>query len=222
MLLALAVAARTRRAFEGTEWFEFLLTMPVVVASAELLLSLTPQEQRRFRTATIAVLAVLALAAHYAQGRGVGTRRYFPVEANTPRGDVHMRPQEVIGFRRILASLDSLDPGRQRPLYAFGFSGGFNYFMKRRNPFPFTQDFYFSAFNADSVLANRPVKVILIDNLVLDNASFGAATFDWRRWEQPRVAAPYGFYDRPRFDRLKADCRLVPSQAVIFRIYDCP
>ena len=222
VLLALAVAARTRRAFEGTEWFEFLLTMPIVVASAELLLGLTPQEQRRFRTATIAVLSVLALAAHYAQGRGVGTRRYFPVVASTPRGDIHLRAGEAIGYRRMRAALDSLDPQRERPLYAYGFSGGFNYFMKRRNPFPFTQDFYFSAFNADSVLARRPSRVILMDNLVLDNMSFGAATFDWRRWEQPRVAAPYGFYDRPRFDRLKAGCRLVPSQAVLFRIYDCP
>jgi len=222
LLLGLAIALRARRAFEGTEWFEFILTLPVLLAAAELLLGFSTVEQRRFRVAALGVLSLLGLVAYWGHGRGVGTLKYYPAPTETLRGVVHVKPGEARNLRNVLTALDSVDPTRQRPLYAFGFSGGFNYFMKRRNPFPFTQNFFFSAFDADSVLAHRPAGVFLVDNPAIDRMSFTAAKFDWRRWEGPRVAAPYGYYDRPRFERLKSGCSLVPSDTSMFRIYACP
>jgi hypothetical protein len=222
LLLGFAMALRARRAFEGTEWFEFLLTLPVIAVSVELLLQLPEPEERRFRAATTASLAVLALVAYSTLGRGPGTGRHYPVATATLRGDVHVKPGEARDYRNVLAAIDSIDPARHRPLYAFGYAGGFNYFMKRRNPFPFTQDFYYSAFDADSVLARRPRGIILVDNPFLGDVSYGAARFDWRHWEQPRVAGPYGTYDRVRFDRLKADCPRITSDTTMFRIYACP
>jgi hypothetical protein len=221
-LLAFAIALRARRAFEGSEWFEFLLTVPVVLATLELLLAFNDAEQRRFRLTALSALSVCALLAYAGFGRGVGTRKYYPEPTSTLRGTVHVKPGEARNYRNVLAAIDSVDPARRRPLYAYGFSGGFNYFMKRRNPFPFTQDFYFSAFNADSVLAQRPPGVFLVDNPALDDMSFAAAKFDWRSWEQPRVAAPYGTYDRVRFDRLKSGCAIVPTDTSMFTLYSCP
>ena len=221
LLLGLAIAIRARRAFEGTEWFEFLLTLPIMLASFELLLGLEEVPLRRFRTMSVGVLALLAVWAYSALGRGPGTVRWYPA-AETIRGVVHWKPSEVRDYRLLLAAVDSIDPSRTRPLFGFGFSGGFNYWLKRRNPFPVTQDFYFSAFDADAVLATRPPGLLLIDQHVLEDGSFGAATFDWRSWEQPRVAAPYRWYDRPRFDRLRTGCAPIPLGRTIFQLYACP
>ena len=221
LLLGLAIAFRARRAFEGTEWFEFLLTLPIVLASVELLLGLPDVQWRRLRTATYGTLAVLAVWAYAALGRGVGTGRHYPA-ATTLRGTVHWKPTEVQDYQRLLATLDAIDPARARPLWAFGFSGGFNYFLRRRNAFPFTQDFFFSAFNADSVLRQRPPGLFLLDHHVLEDGSFGVAGFNWRSWEQGRVAAPYAPYDRPRFDRLRAGCPAVAMDSTMFQLYACP
>lgn len=226
LLLGLAVAIRARRAFEATEWTEFLFTVPILMAAVELLFPVEVVARRRLRLAATGVLGMLALWAYKREGRGWGTDRYFPEVTHTLRGDVRWSPNGARDYRRILATVDSLDPSRQRPLFAFGFSGGWNYWLKRRNPYPFTQDFYFSAFNADSVLAlPRPAGLILFDldpRLLDTGGSFGAARFDLRRWAQPRVAAPYGFYDRPRFKRLMEGCTPVPIDRVIVKIYQCP
>jgi hypothetical protein len=223
LLLGLAVALRARRAFEATEWFEFLLTVPVVLASAELLLAPPPVEGRRLRGLTLGTLAALALWAYVAHGRGVGTGRSHRAVVETPRGTVRWRDTEARDFRRVKAALDSLDPAGTRPVFAFGFAGGWNYFLERRNPFPFTQDFFFSAFDADSVLAlPRPGGLLLIDNPAVHGLHFGAATFALRRWEQPRVSSPYLPYDRPRFERLRGGCNRVPVDSTMFAVYACP
>lgn len=226
LLLGLAIALRARRAFEATEWVEFLFTVPILLLAVELLVPLDEGARRRLRLATGGALAVLALLAYKREGRGWGTDRYFPAVTETLRGNVHWSEGGARDYRRILATVDSLDPSRQRPLFAFGFSGGWNYWLKRRNPYPFTQDFYYSAFDADSVLAlPRPAGLILFDldpRLLDTGGSYGAARFDVRRWEQPRVAPPYGFYDRPRFMRLMEGCTPVPLERVIVKIYQCP
>ncbi len=226
LLLGLAIAIRARRLFEATEWIEFLFTLPILLLAAELLLPLEEGARRRMRLATGGALAVLALWAYKREGRGWGTDRYFPAVTETLRGKVHWSEGGASDYRRILATVDSLDPSRQRPLFAFGFAGGWNYWLKRHNPYPFTQDFYYSAFDADSVLAlPRPAGLILFDldpRLLDTGGSYGAARFDVRRWEQPRVAPPYGFYDRPRFRRLMDGCTPVPLERVIVKIYQCP
>ncbi|MEQ1692447.1 MAG: hypothetical protein ABMA00_14235 [Gemmatimonas sp.] len=221
LLLGLAISVRARRAFEGTEWFEFLLTVPVVLASAELLLNLTEIQRRRLRRLTCGTLAFFAGWSYVALGRGWGTGRHYPA-FETLRGTVHWKPAEDGDYRNLLATLHAIDSTRQRPLFAFGYSGGFNYFLRRHNPFPFTQDFFLSAFNADSVLQQRPRGLILIDHRFLDDGSFGAPAFNWRRWEQGRVPAPYAAYDRPRFDRLREGCPAVATKSAMFRVYACP
>jgi hypothetical protein len=226
LLLGLAIAIRARRAFEATEWLEFLFTLPVLVLAVELLLPLEERARRRLRLAVAGTVCVLALLSYRREGRGWGTDRYFPEVTSTLRGNVHWSANGARDYRRILATVDSLDPSRQRPLFAFGFSGGWNYWLKRRNPYPFTQDFFYSAFDADSVLAlPRPQGLILFDldpKLLDTGGSYGAARFELRRWEQPRVAPPYGFYDRPRFTRLMEGCTPVPLERVIVKIYQCP
>ncbi len=221
VLLGLCIALRLRRAFEATEWFEFLFSLPIYLAAAELLLALDAKSLQRFRVGVGLTLAAFALVANAEYGRGYGTRRVYAESFASPRGIVHWAPGQAAELGRIRAAIDSIDPSGQRPLFAFGFSGGWNYFLGRRNPFPFTQDFFFSAFNADSVLQHRPAKLFLIDDTSL-RGSYGAARFDWRRWDQPRVEAPYAPYDHPRFNRLREGCTEVPKVRTRFHLYACP
>ena len=221
LLLGFAVALRARRAFEATEWFEFLLTLPVILASAELLFGLAGTELHRFRSGTLAVLTVMSVTAYNVLGRGAGTRRRFPGVA-IARGTVHWAPNALGDYHRVRAAIDSIDPGGGRPVFAFGFTGGWNYFLNRRNPFPFTQNFAFSAFDADSVLITRPAGVILIDHSLIDGTSFTSLDIRLDRWEQARVPTPYPSFDRPRFDRLRDGCPRIALDSTAFRVYACP
>lgn len=222
-LLGVAIALRARRAFEATEWFEFLFSVPVAFATVELLLAERTAEWGRLRAYVLVALAPLAAWAVHAHGRGWGTRRYWPDETQTLRGTYHWRPNEARDYRQVLAAVDAIDPSRRRPLLAFGYTGGWNYFLRRRNPYPFTQDFFFSAFPADSILAApRPPGLILIDFPLLDHMSFASGGFSWRRWEQRRRDAPYATFDRPRFDRLREGCAPVATDSTVFRVYSCP
>ncbi|MEO7966873.1 MAG: hypothetical protein ABIT38_23500 [Gemmatimonadaceae bacterium] len=222
LLLGFAITLRLRRAFEASEWFEFLFTVPVVLASLELLFPIPALEQRRLRIAATSVLALGALAAHTAYGHGWGTYGYYRRGLSTTRGEVHWAAGTMRDYSELIATLDSIDASRARPLLAFGYSGGFNYFLKRRNAFPITQDFFFSAFNADSLLRSRPPGIFLIDIPWLRGRSFEATRFDWRSWEQPREAAPYDWYDFPRFEKFRAGCSNVPLPHSGFRLYACP
>lgn len=223
LLLGFAIALRARRAFEGTEWFEFLLTLPVLAATAALLLPLDAAALRRARAVALAGLSIFALWSYRSFGTGWGTRRHYPALTTTPRGRVHWAPGEARGYKKMRAAIDSIDPSGTRPVLGFGYGGGWNYWLRRHNPYPFSQDFFFSAFDADSVLAQpRPAGLLLIDNLLLAGTSFGAARFDWRHWEQPRVPTPYDDYDRVRFDRLREGCEEVAVDVSVFRLYACP
>jgi len=222
LLLGFAVAFRVRRGWWGTEWSEFLFTLPVLVVGAEMLLALPGSEQRRLRQATVGVLVLGALWANWEFGRGIGTRYYYPEATATLRGEVQWKPEMARDYRHLLATVDSLDPSRERPVFAFGVTGGVNYFLNRRNPFPYTQNFFFSAFDPDSVLRQIPSRLILVDNPFLEDGSFQRAGFNWDGWEGDRVAAPYHPFDRPHFDRLRAGCRQLPADSSLFRVYDCP
>lgn len=222
LLLVFALALRTRRAFEGSEWVEFLLAAPVFLATAETVATASPEETRRFRTASLAALTVAALVAYRGYGHGWGTSTYFPNGTRTTRGVMHWEENAVGDYDDLTTTLNSIDPSRTRPLVALGYTGGFNYFLERRNPFPMTQDFYFSAFNADSVLRARPAKLFLLEVPHFKGRSFEAPRLDWGHWELGRVATPIDWYDTPRFQKLAAGCARITLPHSSFIVYDCP
>lgn len=222
ILLGLCMALRLRRAFEASEWHEFLFSLPVYIVAVEMLLRLDGEPLRRFRISMASILPLLALWANYEHGRGPLTARYYRARYETPRGTVRWAPQQAADFDRIRTAVDSIDPSGERPLLAFGFTGGWNYFLNRRNPFPFTQDFFFSAFDADSVLCTRPPRIFLINDTFIEELSFPAKGHFWSQWEQSRAPAPYGYFDRPRFNRLLQGCAEVSKASSRFHLYDCP
>jgi hypothetical protein len=220
-LLGFSILLRSRRAFEGTEWFEFLFVLPVCLAAVELLAAFDPAEFRRYRVAALAMLTLVVAHTYRVASQGPGTVRSYPGTV-VDRGTVHWPPEDVRDFKQVRAALDSIDPDRTRPVFAFGFSGGWNYFLERTNPYPFTQNFRFSAFDADSVLAlERPPGLFLIDNRFLENTTFTSLDIRFDRWEQERLPSPYPTFDRPRFERLRRGCTPLQVESS-FPVYSCP
>lgn len=167
LLLGLCITARSRRLFEYTEWFHFLLELPVY---AFVFLLFQPITTTRMKQAVVAGLAVLLLfAAYFYWNRGVGflTRRGRFVEQETTKGTVYLEPEHVAAFRKLQSTLSREDPSGQLPLFALGHSGGFNYFLDRENPTPLTLGFWLSSFSAEEIvtrLASNPLPMFLLEN----------------------------------------------------------
>jgi hypothetical protein len=219
LLLGFAILLRARRAFEQVEWFEFLVTVPVIILTVELLSGLDENTLRRFRNATGGALLGLSLLAYYNFARGVGTARRYPA-VTVGRGTVHWPPNLIGDYQAIRALVDSIDPDRARPLHGYGITGGWNYFLQRRNPFPITQDFLFSGFDADSLVTTRPPQLLLIDHPLYDRVLFTSFAIRWNRWDLATLPSEYLAFDRPRFERLREGCQ--PIDRAGFRLYVCP
>ena len=72
-----------------------------------------------------------------------------------------MKPGSTIQLK---AMLDAADPSGQRPLFVFGRSGGYNYFLGRPNPTPLTHGFHISNARSDEVIASlRMTAPLLVD-----------------------------------------------------------
>jgi hypothetical protein len=227
-LLGLVAALRMRRMVETIDWFHFLFEIPLYVA---FLHAIFAEQRQRIRPAIAGLLAVLvAFGAHsyWTFGRGPFTRRgEWPLVA-TARGVIHMPKNEAADYQWLRARLDSIDPRRERPLFAFGYSGGFNYFLGRDNPTSSASGFFF--------VPTPPIEMVrdvmdaspgalLLDNAFFQESSQPEAGLD--RWDPVEEPSTYVRVDRPWFNRLLAACRREvgrrpgASNDPYFVLYDC-
>lgn len=217
-MLVFVGLTRARRGFQFAEWYHALLELPVYTIIA---LALAPgiRTVRRLQWAFAALLLV-AFAEEWTLGRVplIGIGRLAAHE--TPRGTVHWRPYEVSRMQWLAIELAARDPGAQRPLFAFGYTGGYSYFLNRTNPTGMPFGFRLSRFDPDSVvqaLENHDPPVFALDSREYDSVTVprpGLWVFAWKR---PRVPNHYVRYDRAYFDKLLAHCQPVawfpdPSQ----------
>jgi hypothetical protein len=223
--LGLCLAARARRGFHYTEWYHVLLEVPVYVIVC---LALQPgaRTASRVRFGLVAVLA-FGLAAEWSLGRipRPGAER-LPATV-TPRGVVHWYPDEAARMAWLDEQLDARDPGGTRPLIAFGYSGGYSYFLKRPAASGMTQGFRLSRFAPDSVvkaLRRRAPPIFALDSREYDSLLVRAPGFPLGSWLWPTRVNHYVRFDRPWFLRLIEGCRAVstfPARAPVLTLYDC-
>jgi hypothetical protein len=142
---------------------------------------------------------------------------------------VHWPREQVRSYRALDAELRRRDPSERRPLFAFAYTGGYAYFLDRRNPTPLPQGFRLSRFDADSVvksLQRAPLGVFVIDTHAFDHVRVPAPGLHLSTWEAPTVVNHYLRHDRPYFERIIASCSAVahfpsPGQPFV-DLYDCP
>lgn len=228
VLLGLVAALRMRRLVETIDWFHFLFEIPLFVAFVHALFA---DQRARVRPAVaglLAILVVLGVLSYWTFGRGPLTRRgEWPLVA-TARGVIRMPYNQAADYEWLRARLDAIDPRRERPLFAFGYSGGFNYFLGRENPTESATGFFFAPESplemVRDVMDARP-GAILLDNAFFRESSQPEVGLD--RWDPVEEPSTYVRVDGPWFDRLLVTCgrevgrRPGTSDDPYFVLYDC-
>lgn len=228
LLLGLCVAARLKRGFEHLDWYHCLLEIPVYVAAALLYLPAEPGKTPRALHLAMGLLLVFGGYSYWQWGVGPLARNNEFERVDTPRGRVWVYKEVRTQFFALKKLLDQADPSGKRPLFAFAYSGGFDYFLDRKNPTPVTQGFRLSIFDPDlvvrSVLSHDPA-VLVLDTTRFDDLRFPSPNFTLLSWDLKRIPNPYTRFDRPYFLQILARCREVAklrlSPTLLYTLYDC-
>ncbi len=228
-LLGLSIAARARRGFEYVEWYQFLLEIPAYICTAELYFPALKKEGRLVVNLAMVMLIILGCYSYWYWGVGMLTRKDFFQKLQTPKGVVYVSPEVAHEFREINRILQREDPGVSRPLFAFGYSGGFNYFLDRKNPAPITAGFRMSNFSPPQVvseLLQRSPAPFLLDNEHFKRGSMPAPDLDFRHWYLRKVQTYYMRFDRPYFEQLLSNCNKLAeihtlNNEIKYTIHDC-
>jgi len=223
-LLAVAFTLRIRRLFEYVEWYHYLVALPLFIG---ILVETVPMARAAIRRAVLVILLPIAGVAvwqFHVIGAGPLTKNRFEA-VRTERGTVRLGPSPATVYREMRRIVNEIDPTGTRPLFAYGKTGGINYFLGRRNPTSSTHGFFFSG-HAERVRdeiehASSP---ILLDVPVYDVERWPANEI--RHWDTRSRPSPYAVEDRPFFDGLLGRCKRVaqvPQDARVpaFIAWDC-
>jgi hypothetical protein len=209
-LLSVCVAARVRRGFEHTEWYQVLLELPTAILFTSVAWRHYGHRGLRVQRSFLVVVALVAGAAYWELGTGFLTRRGRGVETSSARGLVWLRPNLAFDMNALRTTIDSIDPARTRPLFSRGLSGGFNYHLGRASASPLTHGFsYSNRWPLDSliqhIISQRP-RVLLIDH------PYYRTVVPVRRWvplawETPVEWSRHVQLDHPSFATVLELCR---------------
>ncbi len=226
LLLGLCIALRVRRGMGGTEWYHPLIEIPTYAVFLRLVAGTAVRHAQRTASAAVAILLAVGMYCYYNQGRGPLTRRVFSA-TSTAAGRVRWPADEAADFRAVRRTLDSLDPTGLRPVLAFGQTGGWSYFLARRNVSRITEGFYFTdgggPREAMALRVHDPAP-LLIDNRLLSQWMV-VPRFTPLAWEPPMRPTRHAREDRALFETMAQGCTVVPltpSDRPRFVVYDCP
>jgi hypothetical protein len=128
-------------------------------------------------------------------------------------------------YRRLKSAVDELDPTGRRPLFSFGYSGGFNYMLGRRAASPLTHGFRLSPIKdpnaAVQLLRAASPPVIAVDNPYFTDR-VPVPGVQVLRWQPLTRLNHYVRFDRPYFEAAVLGCRVQANPLREFTIYDCP
>lgn len=229
-LVGLCLIARARRMFEYVEWYHILLEIPLYVLAIMLFTGHSAEHLRKGLRYILVLFVFIGAFAYWYWGNGPMSRRYAQMtRVETPRGVVYWRANEAKDYHRIRAIVDQLDPGGIRPIFAFGYTGGFNYFLNRPNPTPLTQTFRFSTASPADVVAHLRCitpSPILIDNAAYNQVGTPSGKISFRRWDPELRLNHYMTFDRSYFEAVLRDCKAVEwipdRNNALFTVYNCP
>jgi hypothetical protein len=225
LLLGLSVVARLHRGFEGASWYSVFLELPCYALFLQLVCGPATQKAARTVRAAMSVIILLGLYSHVRLGRGPLTwTGAFPVTM-TRAGPARWAPLPSNAYRLADSLVRTVDPAGTRGLVAFGASGGWNYFLGRSNPAPFSGGVESGPFPLATVLGRvRGAKppVILLDNRYALRPTPGPISSPLR-WEQEPRPNRYARRDREPFESLIRDCTLVDDDSIPdpIAVWDC-
>jgi hypothetical protein len=224
-LLTLCVLARVRRGFEFTDWYHVLLEVPAYLVACR---TRYAEQSRRPVMAVVVVLLAAGIWSYWYGSLGPFTRRGAYPAAETLRGTVRWRANEIADYERIGDVLLQLDPERRSPVFAFGQNAGVNYFLRYPNGTPLQMGFSFLSSDRPgystperAVQTLRTLPLILIYHRSYEGEQT-AAGMALDSWDQPTKLNHYMAHDLRYFEALREGCSVTATlPGAFFTIYDC-
>jgi hypothetical protein len=224
-LLGFCIVGRLWTGLGGVAWYQILIEMPIYALCVQFGAGAWGPRAGRAVLTALSLAMIVGAVEYFDQGRGPLTRRGPEPAIATARGTAHWPEFAVHQIRAARAVLDSRDPGRLRPLLAFGGASGWNYYLGR--PSPNADDVRALEVSAATSVAARArttrPPMYLLDFPATALVAPDPGVWLWQ-WEPVMRAGPAERRERPRFDRLVAQCaRLVlgDSGHLAVRLYDC-
>jgi len=225
LLLGLCVVARIHRGFDGADWYNVMLELPCYALFLQLICGPATQKAARAVRAALSVVILIGFYSRITMGRGPFTLSGSLPVTMTNAGPVHWSPFSAHAYHLADSLVKALDPTGRRSVYAFGASGGWNYFLGRRNPTPATGGIRSGPWTVDRIeglLQNASPPVILIDNRSAMRSVPGPMTSPFHWEPEPR---PNRFLqtDRRPFERLARSCTPMSNDSIAgtIAVWDC-
>ena len=226
LLLGLAIVARLHRPSFGPAWYNVFIELPAYTLFFLLLCGAEKHKAARAIRAALSVLILLGSYTYISLARGPLTLHgTWPAMVTAP-GSVRWQPQARQAWLRADSAVNAVDPSGRRPVYAFGSTGGWNYFLGRNNPVATTSGLTAGLFPPDSIVArlrSAEPPVILIDNrYMLPAVAAMGLSSSWLRWEPQPEQNTYVRRERGFFLELRAGCAEVGADTTqAIRVFDC-
>src|SRR5205085_2241600 len=136
LLLGLCIMMRARRGFSGADWYNVLLELPAYALFFKLICGPAQQKAARAVRAALSLLIVIAIYSYISLAVGPLTFQGRYPRTVTRNGLVRWPAVAAMAYQTADRLLQSADPEGHRPAFAFGASGGWNFFLTRPNPLP--------------------------------------------------------------------------------------
>ncbi len=228
MLLAICAAVRLPDGLAGSSWFNVLLEAPVYVLVFRLVSSGAVRQSGRAVLSALGIYLLFGVYNYVGFGRGPLTFRSGYAATATAEGPVRWSPADADLFKLADSLIRAADPSGQRPLLAFGQTGGWNYYLGRKNPTPVERGWYVLTPRAADAVQNE-VRALDTPFLLVDNdlapRSAPLRTLSLVRWDAEMGPSPFEHVDRARFGALAAECPAAAtgsSRGATMRVLACP
>lgn len=225
VLLLMCFVARFRRGFEHLDWYNIQLEIPIYVAVT---VFFGNENLRKAARIVLLVLGIIAFYAYWTYGYGPFTRKGAYQAIETSRGTIHIPEYEAELFSYLKQKINSIDPGKRRPVFSFGHNGGVSYFLRRPSPSPVTFGFLTSVIPPDQAVAsikNADPPYILIYHSMYEHAGVPVNAVNFRRWDQELQPIHYITHDLSYFNSIRRMCTDITDsyaqEKFKILIYDC-
>lgn len=223
LLLGLCITARLRRGFAGADWYNVLLELPAYAVFLQLACGPARQKAARAVRAGLAVLIVIGIYTYVSLAVGPFTLQGVYPQMLTRNGMVRWPSGAALAYQTADRLVQRADPAARRPVFAFGASGGWNFFLLRRSPLPYLDGLPSPdrATRETATALIHAARAFLIDNAYARRQVLAVPSlFDW---EPPAEPNRFVRWDRVWFDGLIGDCAPVgdADSTAAIHVYDC-
>ena len=228
VFLGLCITLRLRRLFHSVDWYNLMLEIPTYALAVQYMVPQTRERMGQLLKPALYLLLAAGVYSCWDLTLSPWLERAGTVALHSDKGTAWVTRDAALELKRVREAVDKVDPSGSRPLFCFGYSGGYNYFLGRKNPTPWTIGFSFSSAperDPRSTILSYSPSPLLLDNSAFADATQPAAALDFTRWDLERVPNRHLLSDRRQWAEITASCREAPRVlsplGPVYTLFDC-